>query len=78
MKNPCGKTRKLEDPYEIWVIFGTQWEWRVLKKYQAPEAEAKNPYARWFCAVRGDGTYGGYEYGDTYISDITKYATRIK
>jgi len=29
MKNPCGKTRKVEDPYEIWE--GNGFEYRVLK-----------------------------------------------
>ena len=43
-KNPCGKKRKLDNPYEVWKDGG--WEWRVLKKYQTPENEAKNPYAR--------------------------------
>lgn len=48
MKNLCAKTRKLDQPYEIWVGVGKfeGWEWRVLKKYQSPECEANNPYAR--------------------------------
>lgn len=75
-KNAMGKTRKVENPYEIWVAaYG--WEWRVLKKYQTPESEAKNPYARWFCAVKSPFTYGTWEYGDTYVSDVTKYAVRV-
>lgn len=40
-KNKCGKTRPVKDPYEIWKSFDQSWEWRVLKKYQNPENEAK-------------------------------------
>ena len=43
--NPCGKTRDVAEPYEVWKGPGG-FEWRVLKKYQKPELEAKNPYAR--------------------------------
>ena len=75
MKNQCGKTRKVDNPYEIWKSADGSWEWRVLKKYQSPENEAKNPYARWFCAVKSPMTYGSWEYGDTYVREVTSYAT---
>tara|TARA_R110000765_G_scaffold339209_1_gene429365 strand:+ start:884 stop:1117 length:234 start_codon:yes stop_codon:yes gene_type:complete len=68
-KNECGKTRKLDNPYEVWQG-PSGFEWRVLKKYQTPENEAKNTYARWFCAVKSDFTYGSFEMGDVYVSDI--------
>ena len=68
-KNECGKTRKIEDPYETWKG-PAGFEWRVLKKYQKPELEAKNPYARWYCAVKSNMTYGSFEYGDVYVSEI--------
>ena len=68
MKNECGKMRDKDDPYEIYILGG--WEWRVLKKYQTPENEAKNEYARWMCAVRSPHTFGSFDFGDTYISDI--------
>ncbi len=58
-KNLCGKTRKVDDPYEIWV--SGDWEWRVLKKYQTPEKESENPYARWHCAVKSPMTYGSWK-----------------
>ena len=76
-KNECNKTRKLENPYEIWVG-PANFEWRVLKKYQNTENEAKNAHARWFCAVKSDMTYGEYEYGDTYVHDIKEYGTKLK
>lgn len=67
-----GKTRDIEKPYEIWEgsLFGEKCEWRVLKKYQTPENEAKNPYAIWFVGAKSAMTYGSWEYGDTYIKDI--------
>jgi hypothetical protein len=74
-KNPCAKTRGVNDPYEVYVAPG--WEWRVLKKYQSPEGERANPYARWFCAVKGSGTFDGYDMGDTYVRDITQYGSRV-
>lgn len=73
LKNLCAKTRKVDEPYEVYQsLLLPDWEWRVLKKYQSEEVEAKNPYARWFCAVRSPMTYGEWEYGDTYICDILK------
>ena len=68
-KNECNKTRDLDDPYEVWVG-PAGFEWRVLKKYQNAENEAKNEYARWFCAVKSNFTYGEFELGDVYVSDI--------
>lgn len=74
MKNQCAKTRSVDNPYEVWTTPDNSWEWRVLKKYQSPENEEKNPYARWFCAVKSPFTYGSWEYGDTYVKDIKQYA----
>ena len=65
MKNNCLKERKVDNPYEIWK-YG-DWEWRVLKKWQADDNE---PYARWLCAVKSSFTFGSWEYGDTYVQDI--------
>jgi hypothetical protein len=77
-KNLCAKTRPVDNPYEIWQSLDGTWEWRVLKKWQSPEKERNNPYARWFCAVKSPMTYGDYEYGDTYVKDVVKYARLIK
>jgi len=85
MKNECAKTRPHENPYEIWVGFGPMegWEWRVLKKWQNPEKEKDNPYARWFCSVTSpmmpadkDGTTS-YEMGDTYVKDVIQFAKLV-
>jgi hypothetical protein len=79
IKNPCGKTRPQSNPYEVWIGVGKfdGWTWKVLKKYQAPDNEVNNPYARWFCWVSSPFCPDG-EMGDTYISDITPYAKMIK
>lgn len=73
-KNECGKTRKIDDPYEIWTD-GIM-VWKVLKKYQAPLSESKNPYARWFCFVVSQYCPNG-EYGDVYVSNITEHGMRV-
>lgn len=73
--NPCGKTRPINNPYETWYALGG-WEWRVLKKYQTPEKEAGNVYARWFCGVKSPYTYGEYELGDVYVVDIKRVARK--
>lgn len=71
MKNNCNKTRKVDNPYQIFRNKAMpDWEWRVLRKYQSPEKERVNPNAVWFCAVKSPMTYGEWEYGDTYVSDI--------
>ena len=69
-KNHMSKTRKVDEPYMVWQSRDGSWEWRVLKAYQAPENELKNPYARWYCAVRSPFTYGEWAYGDTFCADI--------
>ena len=78
-KNPCGKMRPVENPYEIWELntVDGKWTWKVLKKYQTPEKEADNPYARWMCAVSSPSTFGSYDLGDTYVLDVVSNANRV-
>ena len=79
--NECGKTRPVDNPYETWVGHGGslgEMEFRVLKKYQRPSLEAKNPHARWFVAAKSDATYGSWEYGDTYVSEIKSFCKQIE
>jgi len=76
--NPCAKTVKPEQAYEVWRCanhpeYGGEWTWYVLKKYQSPGNEAKNPYARWLCYVTSPYVRSG-EYGDTYVREITTIA----
>ena len=72
-KNQCLKKRKVDEPYEIWKSRCGTWEWRVLKKWQIDD---NKPYARWFCAVKSPLTYGSFEYGDVYVSEIKSVAIK--
>lgn len=69
LKNPCGRMVEAENAYETWAApFGTM-VWKVCKKYQAPENEAKNPNARWFCFVLSPICPQG-EYADVFVKTI--------
>lgn len=76
MKNECGKMRDKSVPYEVWQSADGSWTWKVLKKYQAPDKEANNPYSRWFCHVTSPMCPWG-EMGDVYVSEIKRLATRV-
>ena len=78
LKNQCGKTRPVEKPYEIWENPRSGFVFRVLKKYQRPDKEADNPYARWFVATKSPYTYGNWELGDGYVRDITRNSIQTK
>lgn len=75
VKNPCGKaiaiSRAKTDAYEVWQA--GEWTWYVLKKYQNPTQEAKNPYARWFCFVTSPLCPRG-EAGDVYAAEVKRSA----
>tara|TARA_Y100000310_G_C20643286_1_gene795161 strand:- start:1240 stop:1506 length:267 start_codon:yes stop_codon:yes gene_type:complete len=76
-KNLCNKERKVDDPYEVWEM-GTgdeKWTLHVLKKWQVDDDK---PYGRWFTAVKSPMTYGSWEYGDQYVSEIKEHYTRVK
>ena|SRR6266516_6604049 len=80
-KNLCAKTVKPEQAYEVWRVenhpeYGGEWTWYVLKKYQSPEKEATNPFARWLCYVTSPYVPNG-EFGDTYVADITSMAHKL-
>ena len=74
MKNECLKTRKVDNPYEVWKTADGTWEWKVLKKWQADDDK---PYARWFCAVKSPFTHGSFELGDVYVKEIKEQAERV-
>lgn len=73
-KNLCAKTRPVSNPYEVWQAGG--WTWKILKRYQSPEKEAANPFARVFCHVTSPMCPDG-ELGDTYLRDIQSVAVKI-
>jgi hypothetical protein len=76
MKNECGKTRPKTNPYETWKSFDGEWTWKVLKKYQSPDKESENPYARWFCDVTSPFCPYG-EMGDVYVKEIKRLAEKV-
>jgi hypothetical protein len=78
MKNECGKMRGVNEPYEVWQSYAGDWEYRILKKYQCPDKEKSNPFARWFTAVKTPYTQPRYDLGDTYISEIKKNAYKVE
>lgn len=77
VKNECAKTRKVNEPYEIWKgsLMGMDCEWRVLKKWQADD---NKPYGRWFCAVKTVACGGGYDMGDVYVSEIKAQGSKVE
>jgi len=76
-KNPCGKTVTPEHAYEVWASADETWLWFVLKKYKSPESEAKDPFARYSCAVQSPMTNGRFEYGDVYVAEVKNGNHRI-
>jgi hypothetical protein len=75
MKNLCGKTRDVNNPYEVWMSRDGRWTWRVLKKWQIDD---NKEYARWFCAVKSPYTHGSYDMGDVYVSEIKALAVKLE
>ncbi len=69
--NPCRKRVPPERAYEVWQSFDGSWTYFVLKKYQSPQKEAQNPYARWYCMVTSPATPKG-EFGDVYVSTVKR------
>lgn len=63
-------------PIEIWQTPDGSWRWEVYKKYQKPDNEAKNPYARWFCKVKSPFVPQG-ELGDVYVREIKSVARMV-
>jgi hypothetical protein len=75
--NPCNKEVKREEAYEVWASPDLLWIWYVLKKWQSPTNEAKNPYARWYCNVVSPMTSERGDTGDVYVADIKSVARKI-
>lgn len=74
-KIPCNRMRPVDcsNPYETYQ-YGDPDNggivWHVLKHYQSPEKERENPYARVMVGCKSPYTYGSYDLGDCYLSDI--------
>ena len=63
------KTAKVDSSYATFIQ--GCFEWRVLK-VNAPKKGWDSPYATWFVAAKSPGTFGIWEYGDTYVFDILR------
>jgi hypothetical protein len=75
MSNPFGKTVDTENPYATYVN-SDGWEWLVLKTYQMPCNEDHE--SRWFVAVKSPFTFGRWEIGDEYASNILLNASLLR
>lgn len=73
-KNPCGRTRAVNQPYEIWQSEDGLCEWRVLKKYQIDDDKDD---ARWDCAYKSPDTWNDWEYCGLFVQDIKSRAYRF-
>jgi hypothetical protein len=69
MPNPFKKTQPVDEPYAVYTNDQRGWEWRILATRKMPENEG-SPFAIWYVAAKSPHTYGSWEYGDTYKSDI--------
>lgn len=67
MKLPISmkRTRSIERPYQVRVK--GDWVYKVLKSYHN---DTSTPGARAFCAVQSPYTFGGWDYGDVYWTDL--------
>jgi hypothetical protein len=77
VKNLSAKTVMPEQAYEGHPDYGGCWTWYVLKKYQTPEKEAANAFARWHCWVTSPYTSERGDYGDVYVTDVTSIAQKL-
>ena len=75
-KNPCAKRVTPETAYEVWQSYDGRWTYFVLKKYQSPEKEAANPFARWLVFVKSPAYPNGWT-EDGYVSSIKRGTRHI-
>jgi len=68
MKNPFSKTRKTDNPYFTFTM--GDWEYKVLKLYNAPDKAVKDPFARAFVLVTTPMTGPGGDMGDEYVKNV--------
>ena len=75
-KNPCAKRVTPETAYEVWQSYNGTFTYFVLKKYQSPEKEAQNRYARWLVFVKSPVYPNGWP-EDGYVSSIKRGTRQI-
>lgn len=66
------KSRTVDDPYCVFTgtMFGGPATFKVLKKYANDDGAQ---YSRWFIAAETPATFGSYDMGDTYVTDVVMY-----
>jgi hypothetical protein len=74
-KNPFGKSRPATQPYAIYRAGDLVWH--VCKTYKQPKSETGDLYARWFVWAKSPMTYGEFEGGDTYASEVRNYGRLV-
>src|ERR1017187_5206365 len=65
-RNPCAKTVKVTNSYEIWLS-EDGWMYHVLKKWQTDD---NKPFGRWFCLVHSPMTSERGDMGDAYVATV--------
>jgi len=73
MPNPFGKSRKVQNPYAIYIC--GDFTWHILKTYKL--AKNEDAYSRWFVAAKSDATFGSFELGDTYRSEVERFGVLV-
>ena len=76
-KNPCAKRVPPETAYEVWQSYDGTFTYFVLKKYQSPEQEVKNLYARWYCMVLSPATTARGDSGDVYVATVKDGTSQV-
>ena len=75
MANPFAKSRPVNQPYAIYRA--GDMTWHVCKTYKTPANERGDMYARWFVWAKSPMTYGSFEGGDTYASEVRNYGLLV-
>ncbi len=76
MTNPFKQLRTPELPYAIYMN-SLGFEWRVLQTYSMPTNGNVVTDTRWLVAAASDYTFGNFEWGETYASEILPYGKLI-
>lgn len=70
------KTADQISPHATYVL--GDWKWLVLKVNQpSKDPRDEEKYATWFVSVKSPHTFGSYEMGDNYSSEILKCGAEL-
>ena len=69
---------KQNKPIEVYATPDKSWVWLVMKHYQKPKNELKNPFARVMCRVLSPIVgYDTGESGDVYLKEILGHTIKV-